>query len=261
MLRSKIFVAGASNVALAMPELISVAKSRTNGPVDFHFACAHGRSYCIQTMMFVHSVPGILDSGLIPFLDEQSKKLDSIGPESCAIITDLGNDIFFGQSVNQIVDNVRQLIEKILPITRNILLMELPLETGNRCSKFTFYLFKLMLFPQCRLSLKSVLKIAEELNERLLRLAHEYELNSAKHDLEWYGFDPIHVTKKYRFKSWENCFDTLGFKKLKEVEPLDRVDQKVLGSSKHETRFIFRRQKRSPHPSAILSDQSRVSLF
>ena len=79
-------------------------------------------------------------------------------------MTDVGNDILYGSSVERTLAWVEEALVRLRAVTNDIVLTDLPLASVYRLSNLKFLAFRTILVPSCRLSLAQVLDRAELVN-------------------------------------------------------------------------------------------------
>src|SRR5690606_28931189 len=90
---------------------------------------------------------------------------------------------------------VEQCLQQLEPHTERRLLAGVPLASLRRLSPAVFAMFRHVLVPSCRLSLREGLEQAERLHEGLQRLAETRGATFVAPDDGWYGADPIHIRR------------------------------------------------------------------
>jgi hypothetical protein len=193
----RVVALGASNLTRGFQTVVATAGAEWGSGVEVLAALGHGRSYGADSRLLVRRLPGILHSGLW-------KQLDSL-PEAPtrALITDVGNDILYGFSVDQILEWVEQAIGRLERRTRDIVLTDLPLVSIRRLSRAKFLIMRSVLVPACRLSLAAVVDSAERVNEGLERIARAHGLRHFRMKPDWYGLDPIHIRPSLWRPAWQ----------------------------------------------------------
>src|SRR5918993_3764843 len=91
-------------------------------------ALGHGRSYGATSAFVVRRLPGILRSGLWAQLESTP-----IVPTR-ALVTDVGNDILYGFSGDQILTWVDDAVTRLTQVSADIVLTGLPIESIRRLS-------------------------------------------------------------------------------------------------------------------------------
>jgi hypothetical protein len=149
----------------------------------------------------LRTLPGILDSGLW-------RMLESLPPAPTrALVTDVGNDILYGQSAGQILAWVDEVLIRLQCVTPDIILTDLPLASIQRMSQLKFLFFRSALFPSSRLSLNYVKEIADTINTGLTKLANTRGVKLFKLNPGWYGLDPIHIRPSLWRSAWRQILD------------------------------------------------------
>lgn len=193
---ARVVALGASNLTRGFRAVVSAARAAWGPEVQVLAALGHGRSYGAQSRVIVRTLPGILESGLW-------RRLESL-PElpTRALVADVGNDILYGASAEQILAWVEEALIRLQRVTRDIILTDLPLVSIRRLSQARFLLFRSILFPSCRMSLDQVLEIAECVNAGLVDLSTARGVRLFRLNPAWYGLDPIHVRPSLSRSVW-----------------------------------------------------------
>ena len=193
---ARVVALGASNLTRGLHHLVTASRSTWGPDVQVLAALGHGRSYGARSSFVVRTLPAILACGLWRELETH--------PElpTRALVTDVGNDILYGYSAEQTLDWVREAVERLQRVTRDIVLTDLPLASVRRLSQAKFVAFRSMLVPSCRLSLAQVTETAERVNAGLADLAASHGVRFFRLNPAWYGFDPIHIRFSRRPHAW-----------------------------------------------------------
>ncbi|MEQ9406782.1 MAG: hypothetical protein RIK87_03615 [Fuerstiella sp.] len=244
-LKTQTFVLlGASNLTLAWPRIMSVIEAQTSGPREVFTAHGMGRSYIAERSSFgVRQLPGILNSGLWSALRSASAPAES----PAVLITDLGNDLVFGSSPEEVAEGAAECVRRIRAWNRDtrIVLTAPPLKSVERLGQAGFIFFRSVLFPKCRLSLSDVQGHTRELDERLSELSEQQSLTLFSPASEWYGLDPIHIRRRYQREAFAamtypwNLVETVG--KIRK----ERRHRRPVA----ETRWVWGRERRTLQPS------------
>lgn len=195
----RLVVLGASNIARGLASLVGVAQQELSADLDFLSASGHGRSYGLATRIPFRGLGSIVESGLWEGLALRPRL------PTTALITDVGNDILYGQDAEQISDWVAVCLERLAEFAPRLVLTELPLEVFRHVSPAKFLFFRTLMFPKSRLQLDRALATAEELNLRIQDLAARFGARCVRPASRWYGFDPIHI----RYTAYEAAWRTM----------------------------------------------------
>jgi len=195
---------GASNLTRGFGTVVSTARAAWGPEVQVVGALGHGRSYGADSFFLARRLPGILHSGLW-------RHLETAPPlRTRALITDVGNDIAYGCSADQVLAWVEEAIARLARVTRDITLTDLPLASMRRLSRAKFLAFRSVLAPSCRLPLAQVIETAERIHSGLAALASSRGVRFVHLNPGWYGFDPIHIRPSLWQSAWREILSGAG---------------------------------------------------
>ncbi len=149
---------GASNLTRGLATAIDAAQLICGGPSRILVAAGHGRSFAVYSRVLFRGLPGISQCGL---WDERAR-----GPKlpTFALLTDLGNDIAYGVSAEEIIGYVRWCVERLAEHQARIIITTLPVQRLERLSPRGYRIFRAVFFPGRRLSLEQALDGARTVN-------------------------------------------------------------------------------------------------
>ncbi len=248
-----VVIIGASNVTLALP---LIWKSLVRGPeaTRLFVAAGHGRSFGLPSTVMGRTFPSLLECGLWQSLEQPP--LDSGTLQ--VLITDVGNDILYGASVDQIVDWVTECVDRFTALRGDIALTSLPRESLVNLSPSRFRFFRTILFPRSRLCFEDCMAQARELDQKLVDLATDRSLSLVGTESHWYGADPIHVRRRFRPEAWQRFLALLASEP--DVKAATTRDSLRVWRQKAEVRWRGRRRLESSQP-VLDEDQSQLWLF
>jgi len=248
---ARVVALGASNLTRGFRAVVSAARAAWGPEVQVLAALGHGRSYGAQSRVIVRTLPGILASGLW-------RRLESL-PElpTRALVADVGNDILYGASAEQILAWVEEALSRLQRVTRDIILTDLPLVSIRRLSQARFLLFRSILFPSCRLSLDQVLEIAECVNAGLVDLSTARGVRLFRLNPAWYGLDPIHVRPSLSRSVWPEILDVRPVASAS--SPLR--ERLTISLMPPERRWILGMEQFTPQAGVALPSGGRVWLY
>ena len=174
------------------------------------------------------------------------------------LVTDVGNDILYGFTVERILGWVEQVLIRIGRVTQDIVLTDLPLASIYRLSHSRFLMFRSIFVPSCRLTLGQVIERAEGLNEELIKLSAAYNAKLIRLDPSWYGFDPIHVRPAQWRPAWQQI---LGEQTQEPVDGRSMVESLKLYVMRPERRWIFGIEQVTPQSGVTLRSGGQVWLY
>jgi hypothetical protein len=196
----RVVLLGASNLTRGISTIIDTARRICGAPLEILAALGHGRSYGLTSSVLGRRLPGILQCGLWD-------SLSAMPPTpTAALITDVGNDILYGASVESILEWVEECLDRLAlanaPTNAPIVLTLPPTATVTALSPWRYTLIRTCAFPGCRLSRNDAFSRAERLDAGLQELAARRRLRAVRPRIEWYGFDPIHIRRRHWAIAW-----------------------------------------------------------
>jgi hypothetical protein len=246
---------GASNLAQGLRTALEEARALLGGPLHVYGALGRGRSYGTDSWFLVRRMPGMRECGLWQRLEALE------GGLTHALLTDVGNDLPFGQSARTILGWVQEALERLEAHGARCTLTGLPMENLRALSSATFGFWRRVIFPSHDLSRDALLAGAEELDLGLRALAARGERAFVAPDPGWYGLDPVHVARSRRRASWRAMLAPWqsGAPSRDGAGPRPRWPDPLLLVP--ERRWILGMQQRGPQPCARTADGSTLSLY
>lgn len=248
----RVVALGASNLTRGFQTVVSTARSVWGRDVEVLAALGHGRSYGAPSTFLFRTLPSILKSGLWSELDRRAPMTTR------ALVTDVGNDILYGFSVERTLGWVEEVLVRLGRVTRDIVLTDLPMASVRRLSHVKFLAFRSMLVPSCRLTLSQVLDRAEQVNEGLERLSKDYGTTLLRLDPNWYGVDPIHMRPTQWRRAWEQI---LGAQSIPGAQVGSVRESVKLYLMRPERRWLFGKEQVVRQVGRVLRAGGRVWLY
>lgn len=248
----RVVALGASNLTRGFQTVVSAARSVWGRDVEVLAALGHGRSYGAPSTFLFRTLPSILKSGLWSELDRR------VPMPTRALVTDVGNDILYGFSVERTLGWVEEVLVRLRRVTRDIVLTDLPMASIQRLSPVKFVAFRSMLVPSCRLTLSQVRDRAERVNEGLVQLSKDYGATLRRLDPHWYGFDPIHMRPSQWRLAWKQI---LGAQSVSEANVGSMIESVTLYLMRPERRWIFGKEQVTRQVGRALRSGGQVWLY
>jgi hypothetical protein len=248
-------VLGASNVMRNLPTVIATARATWGAPLDLLVACGHGRSYGWWNRMLGYSLPGIVACGLWEALDAREPA------PTVALVTDVGNDLFYGATPDMIVEWVERCVERLRPRCEQIVLTELPLAPVRRMKPSHYYFLRRVMFPACKLTYDETLAHAHCLNEKIVALAKNFSLAVCAPELAWYGLDPIHIRRKHALVAWPTILRAWSAAELAAAPRASLREAFTARASRVHRQRFWSREFHRVQPAARFADGSTLSLY
>jgi hypothetical protein len=249
---------GASNLTLGLGTVARVAHtawaSGAGGkPFEMMAALGYGRSYGLDSTVVWRRLPGILFSGLW-------RRLDEDGPvPTRGLITDVGNDILYGASPDQILEWVAEAAARLALHADKVTVTGLPVASIEKLSDRAFLFFRSVFYPWSRVTRHQVVESAIRLETGLAKLAVERSLRFVPCRPAWYAVDPIHVRPSRWTTAWsEILLGDLAPSATPQFSPMQWARLHTLAP---ERRWLFGIERHTPQPGFLVRDGIRLRLY
>jgi hypothetical protein len=193
----RVVALGASNLTRGFQTVVATARAEWGADVEIVAALGHGRSFGSESRFVARRIPGILQSGLWQQLDREPRV------PTLAIVSDVGNDILYGYSYQQILEWVEETVDRLAQYSDDIVVAGLPRVGATDISSARFLFFRSIFFPRCRLSFAEVAATAGRVSEGIEALAGARRFRFVHLKPEWYGVDPIHIRPSMWRPAWQ----------------------------------------------------------
>ncbi len=194
--RRRIILLGASNVARGISVILGTAQRVWPEPLEVFAAFGRGRSYGRPSRVLRRELTGIVECGLWNAIQARAPL------ETAALLTDIGNDLVYERSVDEIGDWVDACLARCAALGAHSLVTRLPISNLEGLPEWKFRLVRKIFFPGCRIGLETIAERAKALDERVLQVASRWGARVISQQREWYGFDPIHITYRQMPRAW-----------------------------------------------------------
>jgi hypothetical protein len=251
----RIALLGASNLAQGLLVALEEARALLGAPLHAFGALGRGRSYGKDSWFLVRRMPGMRECGLW-------RRLETLeGGLTHALLTDVGNDLPFGQSPRTILGWVEEALERLEARGARCTLTGLPMANLRALSPAAFAFWRRAIFPSHDISRDELLAGAEELELGLRALAARDGRAFVAPEATWYGLDPVHVARSRRRAAWRAMLAPwqAGAPRADGVEPRPKWPDPL--RLVPERRWILGLEQRGPQPCARAADGSTLSLY
>lgn len=247
---------GASNITFGLPWVVPAVEERLGDPVEIVGAWGHGRSFGTPSSLLFRTLRGIVHSKVWDVLDELPDR------PTYAMVTDVGNDIAFGHSPDEILGWVRTVLERLERLGARTVVTGLPILRLEDQSRWNFQLFRVLFFPQYPLRQPDILAKVEEVMGRLEEMVDEFGASFVPLRREWYSVDPIHIRFRRQKEAWERIlrpWDPEGTEAHKRMANPRRAVE--LYSLKPERYDIFAEKYWTPQPCYHTRRGSSIAMY
>ncbi len=250
----RVILLGASNLTLALPSVVAHLRGSGPGPVDIVAACGHGRSFGIESQALFRRLPGIEACGLWRHLEDLPEA------PSQALLMDVGNDLLFGPSVEQIARWVEACLERLRARGCDSVVVRMPTASLGRLPEWRYGLLRRILYPPATKSLVQLREEFDELDGRLGDLCDAFGAAQVESPVSWYGFDPIHIRPRKQREAWAAILGAWSTPTTAAAAS-SKAEHWRVWRLRPQERWIRGRHQRTAQPVLELADGSTVSLF
>lgn len=242
---TRVVVLGASNVSRGLARLAAIARSRSADPLDLFVTAGHGRSYGVNSRVAARRLPSILGSGLWRALEREQAAADELH-RPLALVTDIGNDLLYGFSTEQVAGWVREAVRRLTERGGRIAITRLPLASLESVGPTRYRALQTCYVPGCRLPLAALKEAAADLDAEIAAVAADYAATLIEQPGDWYGLDAIHLRRRHLDTLWHTACDLWRLP----AAPARTAwrDWAMVGSRAAEVRSLARRIRYTPQP-------------
>src|SRR5436190_21759166 len=141
----RVILLGASNLTRSFPTVVATVRQTWSEPVEIMAAMGHGRSYGQDSSVLGKKISGIFPCAL--WQDLQNRQ----SLPTAALVTDIGNDMLYGVSTNQMLDWVERCLDRLAEAGATTIVTQLPAESIERLGERRFQFFRRLFFPRSKL--------------------------------------------------------------------------------------------------------------
>lgn len=248
---------GASNLARCLGPLWSTMHAIHDQPLDVMMAMGHGRSYGSKSHFLAQarSLPGISDCDLWTELSQR----DAL--PTTALVTDIGNDLLYGYSPEEIASWVEQCLDRLDKINARCAVTRLPVENLDQLSPWWFWCMRTLMFPGCRITSQELRAAATKVNELLEGICDRQNCTLLAHRLDWYGIDPLHIRRKHAALAYQEWLNAWGKTSEQKYRPLSSIEWLHLRTRLPKQYWLLGRPLKCEQPTAVFADGTRLSMF
>lgn len=254
-LPQRIVLLGASNFIRGLPSLLAALESALGNSLQVLAAVGHGRSYGQTSTVLGRTLPGIRHCGLWRALDE------SADLPTFALVGDIGNDILFGSPVPEILKWVKTCLDRLAARSARTVLCLPPMRTLATLKSSLYYPVRTCLYPKCPVSWADAMRCANELEKGLVEIASERGLPALEPEMDWIGFDHIHVRRRSFAPFWQNAVSLLTDAPPSSARRFTMSEYLALKLAVQEERTLWGIKQGRPQPSVRLRSGTTVGLY
>lgn len=189
--------------------------------VEVLIASGPGRAYYASGGLLNISYPPICVSDIF----EVARRKSETGYQVVALVTDIGNDIMYGVSAEQVIETVQQVFSRLQSMNAAIFYTTLPVVFEKGVHPLWFYILRSILLPFSRVSYDEAVAGIIEVNRFLKESGGKY--GHMVRDMDRYlGFDEIHYGWLRAHSAWSHMAQVMlgnfGINMVREIT-LDKM--------------------------------------
>lgn len=164
-------------------------------PVEVLIASGPGRAYYASGGLLNASYPPIHTSDIFEVAHSKSE----LGYQVVALVTDIGNDIMYDVSAEQVIETIQQVFEKLQSINAEIFYTTLPVAFEKKDRPIQFRILRSLLFPRSTVTYDEATGGIIEVNRFLKECRYGHLIPDMNRYL---GFDEIHYGWLRAHSAW-----------------------------------------------------------
>jgi len=226
---------GASNLARSFYGLKRcIKRCILPRPADFVHAMGPGRGYVIRGGIFNVTYPPILNCGILETARNKRKKNQPV----VALITDIGNDIMYGASPEEIIAGLQYLLNTFDEFATNIFITSIPIDLKNDIGEFYFRILRQIFFPKSPAEYSQTSKTIEIVNQFILQSSNA-KISVIDDMQQFCGIDKIHYSLLKSHLAWSHIAGDLTGTLDVNAPPKLNVSELVLSLANNFARILF----------------------
>ncbi len=252
----RVVLLGASNLTRGIATVVRLSRGMLEPPLEIMAAFGHGRSYGMESSVMGRTLPPLNSCGLWRDLEQRPAS------ETWGLVTDIGNDILYGASVEQISSWVDDCVSRLVRHAQRVVITELPMESICSLSIARFNLMRKILFPRSRMSLENAIEQVQKVNQSVKEIADHHRASLIRQRSSWFGFDPIHILPRHWHSAWQEILSPWRDPDARhEVSPSSPSQWWTLRIQSPQYRRVFGIPQWKAQPCARLRDGSQLSYY
>ncbi len=194
-----IILMGASNLARGYAGLANcLTRVLHPAPVEILHASGPGRAYCVEGGLFNVTYPPIGTCGIGSAVRERAAGKSRVA----ALLTDIGNDIMYGVSADEIIRCLGNLIDELRGLGAGVLATSIHVDLERDVGETYFKILRSVFYPGSGIQFSEAASAVRQINAFLEESAKE-KITLLRGVKEYCGADKIHYSlfKSHRFWS------------------------------------------------------------
>lgn len=257
MPKRRVVLLGASNLTRCFSHVWSIVNRPESAGREILVAMGHGRSYGQASRLFVRRLPGIVEC------DIWSTIAQNAALPTTALLTDIGNDVFYDVPLDRLLDWVEICLGRLFAAGAEVSMSLPPVCNLPTLSRGRFYAARCVLFPHCRMTYDQAINRVWELHEGLKTLGRRDRVRLIDPRRGWYGLDPIHFTRHGARQAWSELLAPLQPTETRGTHATLRQHHEDLRSARRrpQRRWLLGIEQTTRQPVGCFDNGTTLSIF
>ena len=206
---------GASNLARGQYAISrALQKQGASTQIEFLYALGPGRGYCAKGGFLNVRYSPIHECGILSAVEGRAK---SGNVRIAALLMDIGNDIMYGFTGDEIASRLKQMIDRLKKLNVRVWIAPIQVDMENDVDEKTFLLLRKVFFPNSSITYEQAGRAVKSINLEMQGL--DGEQVSLIHGLNKFcGIDKIHYQLWSGDLVWTRIAQCLAFENTAAVK-------------------------------------------
>jgi len=226
---------GASNLARSLYGLKRcITRCVFPRPVSFLHAMGPGRGYISQGGIFNAIYPPILYCDILKAAYNKRKKNQQV----IVLITDIGNDIMYGVSSEEIIEGLNLLFNRLNELEAKVFITSIPIDLKKDVSAFYFRILRCIFFPKSYVEQNQASEAIQTINDFIFQ-AFDKNITVINEMKKYCGIDKIHYSLFKSRAAWSHIASNLTNPLAIKVAPELKVSELILSLANNLGQILF----------------------
>jgi hypothetical protein len=201
---------------------------------SFLHAMGPGRGYVSRGGILNAVYTPIIDSGI--FEEVRNKKIKD--QQVIAFITDIGNDIMYGASPEEIIGGLQLLFNVLDEFATDVFITSIPVDLENDISELYFHILRKVFFPRSPVTFSQALNNIKSINQFIFQSSNQ-KISVVNDMKPFCGIDKIHYSILKSQPAWLHIAEKLTASLDINLSPKLKTSEVALSMVKNISRILL----------------------